>query len=340
MHHAYGLFSLLVWPFAACISMGLLHGYAGLHVLRRGVIFVDLALAQMAALGAVVGLFFATQAGHVESHGSPAAIRHIDAGTSPSEHTPAADELEQAIHQSGRTELHAPEDTDEGHGQGFLDFWPTAFALGGAVLLAFSRLHGNRVPHEAIIGVVYVVAAAATVLFLSKSPHGHEQMEEMLTGKLLFVDRTEVLNTAALYAALGVLHVFFYRPFLAISTSSEAAERNGMWVRLWDTVFYAMFALMVTRSVAIGGVLVVFSFLIIPGACAALFVESFNWRIVIAWIVAAVVSVLGMAISAIWDLPSGSTVVATFGAALCVSVFLGTIVRRIRSMKDMSAPTA
>ena len=103
-----------------------------------------------------------------------------------------------------------------------------------------------------------------------------------------------------------------------------------MHVRLWDTLFYAMFAIMVTRSVAVAGVLVVFSFLIIPGACAAMFIDNFKWRIVIAWVVASVVSVLGMALSAVGDLPSGSTVVATFGAALAISIPLGRLVRRGR----------
>ena len=341
MHHAYGLLTLLVWPFAACVSMGLLHGYAGLHVLRRGVIFVDLALAQMAALGAVVGLFFAAHPGHSEAHGDHIPAGQVHSARLASGQASAGDELERVIEQTGETVQNATEDLDEHRGQGFLDFWPTAFALGGAVLLAFSRLGSNRIPHEAIIGVIYVVAAATTVLLLSKSPHGHEQMEAMLTGKLLFIDRVEVLTTGALYAGLGLLHVLLFRPFLAISTASEGAEKAGMHVRLWDTLFYAMFAIMVTRSVAVAGVLVVFSFLIIPGACAALFVDSFKWRIVIAWLVASVVSVLGMAISAVWDLPSGSTVVATFGAALVVSIPLGRLVRRwLHCKEELDVTTA
>lgn len=341
MHHAYGLLTLLIWPFAACVSLGLLHAYAGLHVLRRGVIFVDLALAQMAALGAVVGLFFAAHPGHDEVHTTPAPAALVNAARHAPGQTSAGEELDQAIQQSGQTAVNATDDADEHHGQGLFDFWPTAFALGGAVLLAFSRLGGNRVPHEAIIGVIYVVAAATTVLLLSKSPHGHEQMEAMLTGKLLFIDRAGVLTMGALYAVLGLLHVIFFRPFFAISSSPEEAEQAGMHVRLWDMLFYAMFAIMVTRSVAVAGVLVVFSFLIIPGACAALFVDSFKWRIVIAWLVASVVSVLGMAISAVWDLPSGSTVVATFGAALIVSIPLGRLVRHwLRQKEKTAVPTS
>jgi len=330
LHHAYGLLTLLMYPFAACVLMGLLHGYAGLHVLRRGVIFVDLALAQMAALGAVVSLFFAAHPGHNEGHAVSDLVERISAAQHVPRRTQASDELEQVIQQETQAIPHPAEDADELHEQGVLNLWPTAFALGGAVLLAFSRLGSNRVPHEAIIGVIYVVAAATTVLLLSKSPHGHEQMEAMLTGKLLFIDRAEMLTIGGLYAGLGLLHLVFFRPFVAISTSPENAEKAGMHVRLWDTLFYAMFAIMVTRSVAVAGVLVVFSFLIIPGACAAMFVDSFKWRIVIAWIVASVVSVLGMAISAAWDLPSGCAVVATFGGALVLCACFGPLLRRAR----------
>jgi zinc/manganese transport system permease protein len=314
------LFHILLWPLAACLVIGCLHSYAGLHVLRRGVIFVDLALAQMAALGAVVGMAM-----------SP---HHVEVGTALSIPAPLSapmDELESAIQQTSQAAPTAVHGHEEDHSTGFLDFWPTLFALGGAVILAFSRIRDDRIPHEAIIGIIYVVAAAVTVLILSKAPHGHEQMEQMLTGKLLFVGRDDVLTTAVLSGLLGVLHWLFRRPFLAVSASVAAAERNGLRVRLWDCLFYAMFAVMVTRSVAIGGVLIVFSFLIIPGACAALFVDRLRNQMVIAWIVALIVSVIGVGISAVADLPTGSTLVATFGAALIVSLLLALSIRRTRA---------
>lgn len=346
MQHALELLSLLIWPFAACIAIGLLHAYAGLHVLRRGVIFVDLALAQMAALGAVVALFFAPQGTHAqegigapEVHPAPAVARAID-GASSGADVSAVDELELAIQQAAPPPP-PPEAGEEDHDAGgLLKLFPIGFALFGAVLLAFGRIGGERVPHEAIIGVIYVVAAATTVLLLSKSPHGREQMEEMLTGKLLFVGRAEVLTTAGLYLGLGVLHVLFFRPFLAISTLAEGASGAGMAVRLWDTLFYAMFAVMVTRSVAVAGVLVVFSFLIIPGACAAMFVESFTRRVWVAWLVACAVSVLGMVVSAAWDLPSGPTVVATFGGALLLSICLRPLVARAKAASSVAGEPA
>lgn len=316
------LTTLLFWPFLACLAIGLLHAYAGLHVLRRGVIFVDLALAQMAALGAIVGLYFGGHEDHDHTpHPQPPAI------AAPSR--PPTDELDAAIQGTGLAAPKAAADAGEGahHHDSLFAVWPMSFALGGAFLLAFTRGLNRRVPHEAIIGIVYVVAAAVCVLLLSKLAHGHEQTEQMLTGKLLFVDHDEVLATFGLYAVLGLLHFFFYRRFLTISTDADAAEKSGVNVRLWDTLFYAMFALMVTRSVAIGGVLVVFSYLIIPGACAGLLVNGFGARILVAWLVAIAVSFVGMGLSAVNDLPSGTTVVATFGAMLVACVFLGRLVR-------------
>lgn len=312
---------ILFWPLIACISMGLLHGYAGLHVLRRGVIFVDLALAQMAALGAVVGMFVAPP--FHSATVKPAVVAKAPSGDA------AEDDLSAALMETGQV-VHVEHDAEESHGTGFLDFWPTVFALGGAVLLAFGRAPENRVPHEAIIGVVYVVAAAVTVLLLSKAAHGHEEMEQMLTGKLLFVDQTEVITTAVLYAGLGLLHWIFRRQFIAISDSAEAAAASGLRVKLWDCLFYAMFALMVTRSVVVGGVLVVFSFLIIPGACAAMWTSSWKGRVIGAWLVATLVSMCGVVLSAAGDLPTGATMVATFGAALVISTFIGSRLIRAR----------
>ncbi len=324
MPHLLDAFGLLIWPLAACICIGLLHAYAGLHVLRRGIIFVDLALAQMAALGAVVGALVAP---HLEAtHALETQAAHAPPPVvSP---TSAASELEAALAEvSSAPPVAAADPAEHAAAGGILSFWPTLFALAGAVLLSFSRVSNERVPHEAIIGIVYVVAAAATVLILSKSPQAHEQMEEMLTGRLLFVDRAGVLATAGLYAVLGVLHWLLRRPFLYISEHTAAGGHPGLAVRLWDCVFYAMFALMVTRSVAIGGVLVVFSYLIIPGACAALFADGWAARIGLAWLLATVISVLGLGLSVLGDLPSGSTLVAVFGAALVICAVLAWLGR-------------
>jgi zinc/manganese transport system permease protein len=195
-----------------------------------------------------------------------------------------------------------------------------AFALLGAFLLAFARLRDERIPHEAIIGIIFVVCAALSVLILSKAPHGHEKMEAMLVGSILFVRWPEVAVMLVLYAVLGVVHVTLRRPFIEISKDVAAAERAGMQVRLWDCLFYGTFALMVTQSVGMAGVLVVFSYLIIPAACATLFVDGFGRQLLVAWIVAVVITVLGLILSAVADMPTGASLVSCFGLVLVAGV--------------------
>jgi zinc/manganese transport system permease protein len=195
-----------------------------------------------------------------------------------------------------------------------------AFALLGALLLSFGRLRDERIPHEAIIGIIFVVCAALSVLILSKAPHGHEKMEAMLVGSILFVRWSDVVIMLLLYAVLAVFHFVLRGPFLKISEDVGAADRGGTRVRLWDCLFYGSFALMVTQSVGVAGVLVVFSYLIIPAACAVLFAEGFGRQLVAAWVVAVLITVCGLVLSAAGDMPTGASLVSCSGAALVVCV--------------------
>jgi zinc/manganese transport system permease protein len=200
------------------------------------------------------------------------------------------------------------------------------FALLGAVVLSLARLRDERIPHEALIGIIFVVSAALTVLILSKAPHGHERMEAMLVGSILFVNWSQLLTMLVVYLALGAFHLLVRRPFLQITSDIAAAERAGRRVRLWDSLFYGSFALMVTLSVGIAGVFVVFSFLIIPAACASLFTDRFASQLVLAWIVAVLTAFGGLLVSAAGDIPTGPTLVACFGAVLVICA----IVRKCR----------
>lgn len=165
-----------------------------------------------------------------------------------------------------------------------------------------------------------MVSAALSVLILSKAPHGHEKMEAMLVGSILFVRWPEVTGMLLLYAILGAFHIALRKPFMLITKDVAAADRSGIRVKLWDCLFYASFALMVTQSVRIGGVFVVFSFLIIPTACASLFAERFAAQLLLAWLAAVLITVAGLALSAVGDMPTGSSLVSCFGAALVVCV--------------------
>jgi zinc/manganese transport system permease protein len=259
------LLALLWAPFLMCLVLTGIHAYLGLHVIAREVVFVDIALAQIAALGAT-GAFLV----------------------------------------------------------GFeLDTWMSyqfglAATLLGAVVLALSRTRERWVSQEAVIGVVYAVSAAAAVLLLAGAPHGAEHLRAMLVGNILTVSGTDVLKTALIYAFVGALHWVCRHPFLLISMNPGEAYRQGLAVRWWDLLFYATFGLVVTSSVRIAGVLLVFSYLIVPALAATALGGSLSTRLLVAWAFGVVVSILGVTASAALDLPTGATVVCAFGLTLLV----------------------
>ncbi|MBI1976317.1 MAG: metal ABC transporter permease [Candidatus Omnitrophica bacterium] len=250
-------------PFIACLILTGIHAYLGLHVIERGVIFVDLALAQVAAFGATLGFALGFS-------------------------------------------LHSRE-----------GYWLSlGFTLIGAAILAMTRLRKQRVPQEAFIGIVYAVAAAASILVLSRAPEGGEELKELLVGHLLFIGWPEILKIGILYSIIGMVHWRFRKPFLFISQEPEQAFARGMKVRWWDFLFYGTFGFVVTSSVEVAGVLLVFSFLIVPAVCAVLLAQTVGRRLVIGWAVGALTSILGVTSSYFMDLPTGATVVCAFGIVL------------------------
>jgi zinc/manganese transport system permease protein len=257
------LLALLWAPFLMCLVLTGIHAYLGIHVIAREVVFVDIAMAQIAALGATVAFLFGFE---LESTVSYAAA--------------------------------------------------LSFTVLGAGVLAATRTRGRHVSQEAIIGVVYAVSAAAAVLLADRAPHGAEHIRAMLVGSLLSVAPEHVFKVAALYAAVGAVHWALRRPFLLISADPDAAYRAGWRVRLWDFVFYATFGLVVTSSVRVAGVLLVFSYLIVPALAGIVVGGGITARLVTGWAFGAAVSVLGISASAALDLPTGATVVCAFGATL------------------------
>ncbi|MEE9270675.1 MAG: iron chelate uptake ABC transporter family permease subunit [Candidatus Krumholzibacteria bacterium] len=258
----------MIYPLLVCLVLAGIHVYLGIHVIARKVIFVDLALAQIAALGAVYGVLLG-----YELHDDPWAIKGFS----------------------------------------------MAFAFVGAAVFSFTRARHERVPQEAIIGVTYAVALAATILASAHLPHGADEVREMLSGSILWVRGSTILHTALLYAGVGAFHFVYRRRFLLISESADKAEALGINVRLWDFLFYVSFGVVVTNAVAIAGVLLVFCYLIIPAVVAVLFAESLRSRLIIGWSVGTVVSFFGVIVSYAKDLPSGPTIVVGFGVALVVA---------------------
>jgi len=269
--------TFLAAPFVASLVIAGIHAYLGVHVVERGVIFVDLSLAQIAAFGGTIALLLPF------SEGDP----------------------------------HAP-----------IVYWISLlFTFIGALLFSTIRSRRARIPQEAIIGIAYAVASAATILAMSKATSESEHLKDMLVGNILAVSWDEVLTTAGLYAAIGAFHLAFRRRFLLISMEPAKAEAQGISLRLWDFLFYASFGLVVTRSVAIAGVLMVFCYLIVPSVAAMLYAETIGRRLAIGWTMGTVVSALGVYLSLVLDLPTGATIICTSGAILLLMALARPLIR-------------
>ena len=186
----------------------------------------------------------------------------------------------------------------------------------GAVIFSLTRTKKERIPQEAIIGIVYAVSAAFAILILSRFPEGDEEIRHMLVGNILLVDFQEIVKMAALYGIIGFFHWYFRETFILISTQPEKAIKKGISIKGWDIVFYLTFGFVVTSSVQIAGVLLVFSFLIVPAVAAILFFDGVLQRLLFGWGMGLVTSFLGIFLSYQLDLPTGATVVCVFGGFL------------------------
>src|SRR5437870_9495276 len=272
------MLQFLAAPFAASLILTGIHAYLGVHVVERGVIFVDLSLAQIAALGATIALLLPF------SNGDP----------------------------------HAP----------FVYWISLAFTFIGAAVFSTIRSRRARIPQEAIIGICYAVASAAAILAMSKATSESEHLKDMLVGNILAVSWPEVGKTAALYGAIGLFHYIFREKFLAISMNPKRAEASGISIRLWDFLFYASFGFVVTSSVAIAGVLLVFCYLIVPSVAAMLYSDHIGKRLAIGWSMGTIVSGLGVYLSLVLDLPTGATIVCTFGLILIIMAVVRPLIQR------------
>jgi len=273
------ILDLLLPAFVASLILTGIHAYLGVHVVERGVIFVDLALAQIAALGTTVAI-----------------VSGYD------------------MHSTGAW------------------LFSLGFAVAGAGIFSLSRVHRRtRIPQEAIIGIVYAVSAAVSILVMSKATQETEHLKEMLVGNILAVSWDELAKTAGLYLLIGIFHYIYRDRFLTISMDEPEAERRGWNVRWWDFLFYVSFGFMVTRSVAIAGILLVFSFLIVPSVIAMMFSDRLGPRLAIGWSLSALVSAAGVGLSFTLDAPTGATIVVTFGVALLVLSLVRLLIRRPRA---------
>ena len=271
-----GILQFLAAPFVASLILTGIHAYLGVQVVERGVIFVDLSLAQIAALGGTIALLLPISGGDA--------------------HAPAV-------------------------------YWVSlAFTFIGAFVFSTIRSRRARIPQEAIIGICYAVASAGAILAMSKATSESEHLKDMLVGNILAVSWEEVGKTALLYGAIGIFHYIFRHKFLAISMDHKAAEASGMSVKFWDFLFYGSFGFVVTSSVSIAGVLLVFCYLIVPSVAAMLYADSVGKRLAIGWSMGTIVSALGVYLSLVLDLPTGATIVCTFGLVLILMALVKPLI--------------
>ncbi len=272
------MLGFLAAPFVASLILTGIHAYLGVHVVERGVIFVDLSLAQIAALGATIALLLPASGGDPHST--------------------------------------------------FVYVVSLLFTFIGAAVFSMIRVRRARIPQEAIIGICYAVASGAAILAMSKATSSAEHLQDMLVGNILAVSWADVRKTALLYGAVGAFHFIFRRKFLAISLDHHHGEAQGISVRLWDFLFYASFGFVVTSSVAIAGVLLVFCYLIVPSVAAMLYADHIGTRLATGWTMGTVVSALGVYLSLVLDLPTGATIVCTFGLVLIVMALVRPLIHR------------
>ncbi|MFQ5654181.1 MAG: metal ABC transporter permease, partial [Planctomycetota bacterium] len=233
------LFQAMALPFTACLLLVGIHVYLGIHIIARKVIFVDLALAQIAALGAIWGVLLG-----YGFHEDPWIVKAFS----------------------------------------------LLFTILGALLFSMTRPRDRRVPHEAIIGITYAVALAATILASSHLPHGSDEIRDLLAGSILWVEGHTLAITGLLYLGIGGFHLLFRRQFFELSFREEGLAGPLERERLWDFLFYFSFGLVVTSSVAIAGVLLVFSYLVIPALIGVLLAPTLRARLAVGWGVGSLMS--------------------------------------------------
>ncbi len=247
----------------ASLVLAGIHAYLGFHIVRRGVIFVDLALAQMASLGVALALVLNVH-----------------------------DELLTYLLALGMTFI-------------------------GAAVFAWLRGQERRhVPLEAFIGIVFATAQAAVFLVLEKSPSGPEHLKEALVGSLFTVDPRHVLRTAILYVVIGIAHFLLRKPFFEITNDPKGAEERGRRLFWWDLAFYAMFGFVVTSSVQIAGVLLVFGFLVIPAVAGLMATQRTSAALAVGWIFGLIGSFVGLIGSIEFDLPAAPSILVSLAGLL------------------------
>ncbi len=254
----------MLLPFLECLILVGIHSYLGLHVIRRQIIFIDLTLAQLAAMGASIAFICGFEPFQFKTF--------------------------------------------------FISFLT---ALSGGIIFSLTRQKENGgVPQEGIIGLGFAISASLSVLILDKFAKGTEHMKDIFMGNILWVRKEEFIKALIIYLIIGIIFKIFHKKFLIVSEDIEEAKKRGLSILFWDILFYGLFALVITTSVEVAGVFLVFTFLITPALMAVQVTKNFSKQLLIGWIAGTIASLLGLIFSYVFDFPSGPAVVVTYGLIL------------------------
>lgn len=252
----------MVQAFAAAVITGVLLSYLGVHVVGRGIVFVDLALGQISSLGVAFAAFIGT----------------------------------------GLTTI------------------PLVFTLVGALLMSFINIQDKRLKQEAIIGILYAFASALTVLFISKTPHGDSDIQEVLFGNILSISWQQIGTVGIVFGAIALVHLLFARKFFALTESFENGENHLVGIfNIWNFLFYMSIGLSIVFAVKINGVIPVFSYLIIPAVSAIMLFKNKIMVIIMAFIISILAGFLGLNLSYHKDFPAGPSIVAVLGGIFLIA---------------------
>lgn len=255
----------MVQAFAAAVITGALLSYLGVHVVGRGIVFVDLALGQISSLGVAFAAFIGT----------------------------------------GLTSI------------------PLIFTLAGAILMSFINIRDKRLKQEAIIGILYAFASALTVLFISKTPHGDSDIQEVLFGNILSVGWNSITTLSIVFGAIALVQLIFFRKFFTLTKSFENGENHLVGIfNIWNFLFYISIGLAIVYAVKITGVIPVFSYLIIPAVSAIMLSKNNTVVFIVSIIISIIASFFGLAFSFHYDFPAGSSIVAVLGAIFIIASIL------------------
>ena len=266
--------SFMVQAFIAALITGAVLSYLGVHVVGRGIVFVDLALGQISSLGVAFAAFIGT----------------------------------------GLTSI------------------PLIFTLAGALLMSFINIRDKRLKQEAIIGILYAFASALTVLFISKTPHGDSDIQEVLFGNILSVSWSQISTLGIVFGIIALVQFVFFNKFFGLTKSFENGENHLIGIfNIWNFLFYISIGLAIVFAVKINGVIPVFSFLIIPAVSAIMLTKNNLAVFIIALIISILASFFGLLFSFKKDFPAGSSIVAVLGGIFILTSFykmLSAVLRR------------